>query len=597
MVRMRKLLSVLIVLSMLLSCAPAVLAEAETVTITILESSDLHGSIASYDYAVDAPTANTGLARVASVVKAEREKDPDLLLLDCGDSIQANMISLFNGDVVHPMINAMNFVGYDVWELGNHEFNYDFDMLERAISFFEGDVLIANAYNADGTRWQKPYSIFEVKGVKVGIFGIDAPHITQWEASAPSHYNNMTFTTPMEETGNMVAELRDQVDVLIGLVHYGRDGEYGTPGMYEVADAYPQVDAFMIGHAHEAFAEIRENGVAIMEPGANGSNVCKLTITLQKEDGKFTVVDKVPELIDTSAYEEDAELLKAMKYVHQASVKDANTVVGYVAADFLPSLEWNDLPGIPTAQVQDTALVDLINEVQMYYTGADVSLAALFDAASDLKQGDYKKKDAVNVYKYDNTLMAVKVTGAQLKAIMEEHAGNYFNQYVPGDVTISFNPDMRMYNYDMFAGVNYEIDISQPAGQRIVNVTYQGEPLADDQELVLALNNYRYGGLVTAGLLDPAGLVFDSTIDLADTPAVRDLISVYAQEKGELVPNCDNNWRIVGADLDDPDAQTIYQMVRDGIIAIPTSEDGRTPNVASLNANDLRAQGLLDQAA
>ena len=268
-----------------------------------------------------------------------------------------------------------------------------------------------------------------------------------------------------------------------------------------------------------------------------------------------------------------------------------------VAADFLPSLEWNDLPGIPTAQVQDTALVDLINEVQMYYTGADVSLAALFDAASDLKQGDYKKKDAVNVYKYDNTLMAVKVTGAQLKAIMEEHAGNYFNQYVPGDVTISFNPDMRMYNYDMFAGVNYEIDISQPAGQRIVNVTYQGEPLADDQELVLALNNYRYGGLVTAGLLDPAGLVFDSTIDLADTPAVRDLISVYAQEKGELVPNCDNNWRIVGADLDDPDAQTIYQMVRDGIIAIPTSEDGRTPNVASLNANDLRAQGLLDQAA
>ena len=225
MVRMRKLLSVLIALSMLLSCAPAVLAEAETVTITILESSDLHGSIASYDYAVDAPTANTGLARVASVVKAEREKDPDLLLLDCGDSIQANMISLFNGDVVHPMINAMNFVGYDVWELGNHEFNYDFDMLERAISFFEGDVLIANAYNADGTRWQKPYSIFEVKGVKVGIFGINAPHITQWEASAPSHYNNMTFTTPMEETGNMVAELRDQVDVLIGLVHYGRDGE------------------------------------------------------------------------------------------------------------------------------------------------------------------------------------------------------------------------------------------------------------------------------------------------------------------------------------------------------------------------------------
>ena len=597
MVRARKLSSVLLALLILMSCAPAAFAEAETVTITILQTSDLHGSIASYDYAGDAPTTGTGLARVASVVKAEREKDPELLLLDCGDSLQANMISLFNGDVVHPMINALNFVGYDVWELGNHEFNYDFDMLERAISFFEGDVLIANAYQEDGSRWQKPYAIFEVKGVKVGVFGIDAPHISQWEASDPSHFNHMTFTSPMEETGRMVEELRGQVDVLIGLVHYGRDGEYGAQGMYEVADAYPQVDAFMIGHAHEAFAEIRENGVAIMEPGANGSNVCKLTLTLEKKDGAFAIVDKAPQLIETAAYEEDPELIKAMHYVHQASVKDANTVVGYVAGDFLPSLEWNDLPGIPTAQLQDTALVDLINEVQIYYTGADVSLAALFSASSNLTQGDYKKKDAVNVYKYDNTLMAVKVTGAQLKAIMEEHAGNYFNQYVPGDVTISFNPDMRMYNYDMFAGVNYEIDISQPAGQRIVNVTYQGEPLADDQELVLALNNYRYGGLVTAGLLDPAGLVFDSTIDLADTPAVRDLISVYAQEKGELVPHCDDNWRIVGADLNDPDAEEIYQLVRQGVIPIPASEDGRTPNVKSLNADEIRAQGLLDKAA
>ena len=594
---LRKPVSVLLALLMLLTALPMAMAEAETVTITILESSDLHGSIASYDYAVDAPTKNTGLARVASVVKAEREKDPELLLLDCGDTIQANMISLFNGDVVHPMINALNFVGYDVWELGNHEFNYDFDMLERAVSFFEGDALIANAYNADGSRWGTPYVVYEVKGVKVGIFGIDAPHIPQWEASGPERFNNMTFTTPMEETGKMVEELRGQVDVLIGLIHYGKDGEYMTEGVNEIAEKYPEVDAFMIGHAHEAFAEVRENGVAMMEPGANGSNVCKLTVTLKQENGKFEIVEKTPELIATEGYEEDAELLKAMHYVHQASVKEANTVVGHVAADFLPSLEWNDLPGIPTAQLQDTALMDLINEVQMYYTGADVSLAALFSAGSNLTTGDYKKKDAVNVYKYDNTLMAVTVTGAQLKAIMEQQAGNYFNAYTPGDVTISFDPEIRMYNYDMFAGIDYEIDISKPEGERIVNLMHEGEPLSMDAELVLALNNYRYGGLVTAGMIDPAGLVFDSTIDLADTPAVRDLISVYAQEKGELIPQCDNNWKIVGADLADPDAETIYQMVRDGQLQIPTSEDGRTPNVASLNADDLRAQGLLDKAA
>lgn len=594
--RGKKFLALLLSLATLLSLASwGIAAQAETVTVTVLESSDLHGAIASYDYAVDAPTEGTGLARLATLIAQEREKDPELLLADCGDALQANMISLFNGDVVHPMINAFNFVGYDVWNLGNHEFNYEFKMLERAISFFEGDVLIANAYQADGSRWQAPYTIREVKGVKIGIFGIDAPHITQWEASSPDHFNNMTFTTPMEETGKMAAELREQVDVLIGLVHYGREGEYGIEGIYEVADKYPQVDAFLIGHAHEAFAEVRDNGVAIMEPGANGSNLGKLTLTLEKTGEGWKIVKKTPELLPVEGVAEDEALLKAMRYVHQASVKEANTVVGHVAADFLPSLCWKDLPGIPTAQLQDTALVDLINEVQMHYTGADVSLAALFSPSSNLTAGEYKKKDAVNVYKYDNTLMAVKVTGSELKAIMEKQAGAYFNPYREGDVTISFNPEIRMYNYDMFAGVGYEIDISRPVGERIVNLTFKGEPLKEDQELVLALNNYRYGGLVTAGMIRAENLVFDSTIDLADTPAVRDLISVYAQEVGELVPACDENWKIVGAELDLPEAETVYQLVRDGKLAIPASEDGRTPNVASLNVNDLMEQGILNQ--
>ena len=120
---------------------------------------------------------------------------------------------------------------------------------------------------------------------------------------------------------------------------------------------------------------------------------------------------------------------------------------------------------------------------------------------------------------------------------MEQQAGNFFNQYQPGDVTISFNPDIRMYNYDMFAGVNYEIDISKPEGSRIVNVTYQGEPLRDDQSLVLALNNYRYGGLVSAGLIQESDVVYEGG-------AVRDMITEYVAGLSEpLMPVCDNNWK------------------------------------------------------
>lgn len=576
------------------------LAQEEEVTLTILETSDLHGHIYSYDYAIDAPTSNTGLTRVATVVKQEREKDPDLILLDNGDAIQGNLISLFNNDLVHPITNAMNLLNYDVRVLGNHEFNYAFDMLTRSIDTFSGDFITANIYKPDGQRWLAPYAIKEVKGVKVGIFGIVAPHVPQWEASDPDHYDNMTFTTPMEETGKMVEQLRDQVDVLIGSIHYGREGDYDVQGVYEIAEAYPQVDAFFVGHAHEVLAEENAGGTPILEPGDLGKFVSKLTLTLKKSADGFEIVKKEYENIDSTNFEEDPSLQMAMAYVHEASVNDANTVVGHVSADFLPDGQfW--LPGIPYAQIQDTALMDLINEVQLYYSGADVSLAALFTTDSNLKQGDYRKKDAVNVYKYDNTLMSVKVTGAELKAIMENYAGAYFNSYRQGDVTISFNPEFRMYNYDMFAGVNYEIDISKPVGERIVNLTYKGEPLKEDQELVLALNNYRYGALLNGGLIKGENKAFDSTTTFPDTPSVRDLITVYAQEKGELTPNCDNNWKIIGADLNDKDAQLIYEMIEKGEIEIPVSEDGRTPNVASINADDLREAGIIpveeDEAA
>ncbi len=585
--------ALLIATLLVVSLAPA-LAEGEPVVITILETSDLHGSIYSYDYAIDAETKNTGLSRAATYIEEQRGLDPDLILVDNGDAVQGNMISLFNGDAVHPMINAFNLLDYDIWNLGNHEFNYEFSMLSRAVANFSGDVLIGNAYYEDGSGMADtgPYVIREVKGVKVGIFGVEAPHVPQWEASDPSHYDNMAFRTPEEQTGLMVAELRDKVDVLVAMIHYGREGEYGVAGVNEIAAKYPEVDAFLIGHAHEVLNEVSESGAPILEPGNNGMHVSKLTVILEKEGDAYKVKDRVGETISMEGYAPNPDLLYAMRYVHDYSVRDANSVIGAVSADFLDPVF--TLPGIPTAQIQDTALIDLINKVQMRYSGADVSLAALFTAEANLTAGDFKKKDSVNVYKYDNTLMAVKVTGAELRQIMEKQAGAYFNTYREGDVTISFDPNIRIYNYDMFSGVDYEIDISKPIGERIVNLKYNGEPLKDGQELILALNNYRYGGLVTAGMLSPENLVFESTIDMADTPAVRDMISLYVKELGgTLDPVCDNNWRIVGADLEDPAKDLIYEMIMGGEIQIPTSEDGRTPNVQSINANDLREQGII----
>ena len=583
----RRVLALVLTLVMVLGLAvPGFAADEGEVTVTILQTSDLHGMVNPFDYAANKENA-TSMAHVATIVAQERAVDPDLLLIDTGDSLQANYIQEFRNEEIHPMIEAMNTLGYDAWVLGNHEFNFEFSSLEKAIAAFNGKTLAGNIYKADGTRWQDAYTIFEVKGVKVAIFGIDAPHIPQWEASDPTHYDNMTFTTPMEETGRILSELEGNADVIIGAIHYGLDGEYGADGVQKIAEKYAdQLDGLLIGHAH---AKVDEEiaGVPVLEPANNGQFVGKMTFTLKESGGKWSLEEDktTSELLDCSAVAPDAAFMEQMKDLHEKSLALASKEVGEVAETFMDPVYV--LPGIPAAIIQDNPITDLVNIVQMQESGADVSLAALFTEDSNLEKGPFLHRDSVKIYKYDNTLFAVKVTGKQLKAIMEQQAGNFFNQYQPGDVTISFNPDIRMYNYDMFAGVNYEIDISKPAGERIINVTYKGEPLADDTELVLALNNYRYGGLVGAGLINAEDVVYEGG-------AVRDMITEYVANLGKpLEPVCDNNWKIVGADLNDPQKDLIYDMVRSGELTIPTSEDGRTPNVASLNGPALRAEGKL----
>lgn len=569
---------------------PAAAAVEESKTVTILQTSDLHGMVNPYDYASD-KVSKTSLAHAATVIKAERSKDPNLLLLDTGDTTQANYIQEFLNENPNPIIGALNYLDYDAWTLGNHEFNFGFSYVTKEISEFEGVTLAGNIYKADGSRWIDAYHIFDVDGVKVAVFGIDAPHIPRWEKADPTHYDNMSFTSPMEETGKILKELDGKADVVIGSIHYGLEGEYGTEGVQALAETYgDRIDALLIGHAH-AVVDETIGGIPVLEPGSNGQYVSKVTITLTGSGSGWTV-DKsatTGELLDCSAVTPDADFLAEFKSLHEKSLAMASREVGQVGKTFLDPVEL--LPGIPNAIIQDNPVIDLINKVQMEQTGADVSLAALFDSSSNLEAGPFLHRDSVKIYKYDNTLFAVKVTGKQLKAIMERQAGGFFNRYQSGDVTVSFNPNIRMYNYDEFAGVNYEIDISKPEGQRIQNVTYQGKPLSDTQTLVLALNNYRYGGLVSAGLLNESDVVYEGG-------AVRDMITDYvASLQGPLMPECDNNWKIVGADLSDPQKDLIYEKVRSGEIAIPVSEDGRTPNVASLNGPALRASGVLPALA
>jgi 2',3'-cyclic-nucleotide 2'-phosphodiesterase (5'-nucleotidase family) len=567
--------------------------------ITILGTADLHGRIYPYEYAINSEDKDAGLAKLQTLVKQVRAEDPDAILMDVGDTVQDNSAELFNDLPVHPMVQAMNSMDFDVWSLGNHEFNFELSFLERNLAAFEGDVISANMYK-EGTdeRWIDGYTILDVDGIRVAVVGMIPPNVPIWEASAPSHFAGIEFKDVVEETAKVIKELEGKYDVLVGAYHLGPDGQYGYEGIEGVAEAFPEFDVIFGGHAHSKYQN-EVNGVKLIEPGKYGWALAKAEIYVDKKDGEYVVTDVMTENMETYTVEADQDILDEFKFVHDASIADAETVVGTVTEDYVVGVDYitgdASVTTMPRTQIEDTALIDLINDVQMFYTESQISSAAAFKSDMNLLKGDFKKMDVANIYKYPNTLMGVNITGANLKAYMEWSA-SYYNTFTDGDVTVSFNPNVRGYNYDMFSGVEYQVDISKPAGERIVNLTLDGDAIEDDATYKLAVNNYRFGTLISNGWATEDDKYYDSYDLMQDAGRIRDLIIKYIDEEqdGMAEPMVDNNWKIVGADLNHPLKDMIMDMIVAGEILIPRSEDGRTPNVEAINVYELMENGTID---
>ncbi len=595
--RQYKVLSILLTFTLVFGLLFSYVFAADTTTITILGTSDLHGRIYPYEYAIDSYDDDTGLAKLATLIKQERAIAPDALLIDCGDTVQDNSADLFNDLPIHPMIEGLNFLNYDVWTIGNHEFNYEKAFLEKNVATFKNSVLSANILKTDGTYFVKPYEIFEVNDVRVAIVGMTPPHVTQWEASAPEHFEGLTFPGTVEQSKKVIAELEGKYDVLIGAFHLGPEGEHGYEGSIAIAEACPEYSVIFCGHAHSKYNEVI-NGVHLIEPGPWGWALAKAVIKLEKSGDKWEVVDVTTENIETKPVDPDPEVLAKFKFVHDESVADANLIVGEITADFITSPDYitgaAKITTMPTSQIVDTSVIDFINEVQMFFTDADVSSAALFTFDSNLVKGPFKKKDVAFIYKYPNTLVGTNITGANLKKYMEWSA-SYYNAYKEGDVTISFDPKIRGYNYDMFSGLTYEINLSKPAGNRVENVLWNGKPLDDNRNYRLSLNNYRFGTLLGLELVTMDDRYYDSYELLQDAGRINAMIIKYVQEEkgGKIDPLVDNNWKITGVDLESPLKEVIFDMVRRGELNIPTSEDGRTLNVKALNVFELIDEGVL----
>lgn len=559
-----------------------------TMDLQILATSDTHGKFDPWDYAANKEDTTGSVAQQATAIKQLRTADT--LVIDAGDTIQGNSSQLFLEDDVHPMVAAMNAIGYDVWVTGNHEYNYGMDTLQKIMAEQNAKVLTGNVYAPDGTPLADGYTILKKRDVKIGLIGMVTPNITRWDAV---NLTGWTVTNPVDECRKIIDQIKDQVDVLIGVMHMDTENEYGVygSGVTDLANACPEFDVIIAAHGHKEIPGEEINGVLVIENKNAGATMSEIHLQLQRQwNGRWKVVGRSSESLQIAEYEADPELVALLAPYDERAKADAVIPIGELrGGNMAPD---NEIENIPSPMVQDTALLDFINEVQLYYTGAQVSATAMTSMTGQMREGTIRKCDLTSIYTYENTLYKLQMNGAQLRDYMEWSAA-FFKTWQPGDLTIAFDPSTRYYLYDAFEGVNYEIDISQEPGNRILNLTWpDGTPVADTDVFTIAVNNYRATTqlLIAADIFAP-GEPLPQMLEMdvrGDLGGIRELLGEYIQtvKGGVIEPKVNNNWKILGNNWDAAKHSEAVARLRDGSLTLPENFDSRTlPSVAITEAD------------
>jgi 2',3'-cyclic-nucleotide 2'-phosphodiesterase/3'-nucleotidase len=515
------------------------------VRLTVLGTTDLHGNVYNWDYFKNQEFDNAahddiGLAKVATLIgqkRAERSGEP-ILTLDAGDTIQGTPLAYYYAKIdpitsgaVHPMARAMNLVGYDAAALGNHEFNYGLETLRTFEDQLDFPLLGANAVDpATGLPAFPPYLIrkFRVgrgRKLTVGVLGLTNPGIAIWDKANVE--GKMEFPGLVEQARKFVPRLKAKgCDLVVVAAHSGADtsSSYGDALPYPenaaslVAEQVPGIDAILVGHAHkeipQRFVRNQETGqqVLLCEPYYWGMRLAVMDLVVEETRTKhgrptWTLVSSSAQLVNSNAAAADPAVAAAVRQQHDTVVDYVNSPIGTSTQELSAA----------RAVVEDVPIIDFVNYVQADavragLTGAAaalpvLSIAAPFNRAASFPSGQVTVRDVAGLYIYDNTLLGVQVSGADVRAYLE-YSARYFQQvsgpgpFAMDQVTNAVTPSAPNgtpdYNYDAVAGLDapltYDIDIAQPVGSRIRNLAYAGVPVADDQQFVMAVNNYRQSG-------------------------------------------------------------------------------------------------------
>src|SRR5215510_14305501 len=517
----------------------------DRVQITILGTTDLHGNINPIDYYTNKPD-NRGFAKVATLIKRIRKEQPNVLLIDSGDTIQGSPLESFDGrknnQPVDPMMLVMSSLNYDAMTVGNHEYNFGLKVLEKARSEAKFPWLSANTYDiATQKTHYKPYLVKDIAGVKVGILGLTTPGIPNWDN--PPNYAGLEFHNPIPEARKWVDTLRTQekVDVVVVAMHMGlgedlRTGEV-SPGQVPheneaiaIAKEVPGIDVIFMGHTHREVSSLYINGVLLIQANYWGRYLARADLYLQKTGTGWRMYAKSARTIASDdRVEPDAEVTKLAEPYDRETQGWLSRVIGQSSQE-LTARE---------ARFRDTAILDLVQKVQLEAGKADVSMVANFNADARIDKGPVSVRDIAGLYVYENTLVVLEVTGQQLKDALE-HSAKYFKAYVQGKPPSDLvDEKIPAYNFDIAEGVTYELDISKPIGQRIQNLRFHGQPLSPTKKLRLATNNYRVNGGGGYTMYKDAPVVYRSSEE------IRELIIDWVEKHKTVPAEPTNNWRLV----------------------------------------------------
>ena len=536
-------------------------AMAQEVNIKILGTSDIHGRVVPWSYGADVEDKSGSYAQIATYVKDVRKNNKNVVLVDVGDAIQDNQVDVFAKDKKyykdHPIPKVLNEMKYDVFVLGNHEFNFGMKALDEILKDIKAKKLTANFYyKKNDKRYIDATTIIEKDGVKLGIIGLSTPMSAKFEEDT-GNLKDMKFTSPTEEARTQVEKLKAKgVDAIIVIAHMGIDNENKIPdtGMRDVINAVDGIDVVIAGHMHKDVPSETIKNTLITEPHRYGTVVSEVDLTFDINDKKeVKLVKKESKTVPVKELEADKKIAEIYKPYHEKLRELNNVVIGQTENEMVPQ---ETKHGVSAAFSKDTGLSSFINDVEQHYSGADVVTFSFDHQKARMDKGDIKKKDIIFNYRYAGGDVTVyELTGKQLKEYMEWSA-NYFDTIQPGDTEYRYNAERKKskyVTYDIFGGVNYKIDLRNPQGSKIVDLTLaDGKPVTDDMKLKVGMNSYRFAQLNGKGGIwegQKIPVLWESKVAMGrEKGTIQNMMIDYITnvKKGKIDGQSHNRWEIIG---------------------------------------------------